>query len=308
MLSVLRQDYPRIQYIVIDGGSSDGSIEIIERYRERLDYWVSEPDNGQAEAINKGLAVARGEIVAWLNSDDLLMAGAVRAAVQRLLQSPELSMVYGDGVVIDEEDRVLDFHHYPQLGLMELLCFRVILQPTVFMRRSAVESVGGLREQFRLILDHDLWVRLAAQGELAHVPQTWAAERSYPQAKTMAAAADFVGEARRLIDWALEAESTREVAATHRAKIEASLATFAGKRQIDSGRYRSALGQFARAVGADPLVPLAQWYKLVQAGLGAIGLERMFLWYRRTRRRLQHRGTNLVLEAEGAVIEKSESG
>lgn len=307
MLSVLRQDYPRIQYIVIDGGSTDGSLEIIQRYSGQIDYWISEPDSGQAAAINKGLAAAKGEIVAWLNSDDLLMAGTVQAAVERLLRSPELSLVYGDGVVIDGADRVLDFHSYRQLGLLELLCFQVILQPTVFMRRSALEAVGGLREQFQLILDHDLWVRLAAQGELAHVPQTWAAERSYPQAKTMAAAAEFADEARSLVDWAMQAKATRETAAAHRARIEASLATFAGKRLIDSGRYRDALGQFIRGLGTDPLVPLAQWYKLLQAGLGAAGLERLFLWYRRTRRRVQHRGLKLVMGADGPVIESQQA-
>ncbi|MCJ7706656.1 MAG: glycosyltransferase, partial [Anaerolineales bacterium] len=110
--SVLTQDYPRLETIVVDGGSTDGSLDIIRRYEDRLTRWLSEPDRGQADAINKGLRLATGEIVAWLNSDDLYLPGAIRQAVQALAEHPEAGMVYGDGVLIDEDDAILDWHRY----------------------------------------------------------------------------------------------------------------------------------------------------------------------------------------------------
>ena len=110
--SVLNQDYPRIEYIVIDGGSTDGSQEIIQRYADRLAYWTSEPDSGQADAINKGLRRTTGEIVAWLNSDDMYMADAVQEAVEALDASPEAGMVYADGLMVDAGGCLLDPHRY----------------------------------------------------------------------------------------------------------------------------------------------------------------------------------------------------
>ena len=105
--SVLEQDYPRVEYIIIDGGSTDGSAEIIQRYADRLAYWVSERDRGQTDAINKGFARATGSILAWLNSDDTYQPGALREAVDYLLAHPDVGMVYGDGNFIDEHGKVI---------------------------------------------------------------------------------------------------------------------------------------------------------------------------------------------------------
>ena len=134
--SVLEQDYPRIEYIVIDGGSTDGSLEVLGRYRDRLAACVSEPDAGQAAGINKGLRLAKGEIIAWLNSDDVYLPGAVRQAVEALEREPDLGMVYADGIMVDSEQMLLDRHRYRTLSLIDLLSFEVLLQPTVFMRRQ----------------------------------------------------------------------------------------------------------------------------------------------------------------------------
>ncbi|HSO26669.1 MAG TPA: glycosyltransferase, partial [Anaerolineales bacterium] len=115
MRSILQQEGVRIEYIIVDGGSQDGSVETIRRYDERLAWWVSEPDRGQAEAINKGFARAQGEIVAWLNSDDLFLPGAAVAAAAALQGQPDAGFVFGDALTIDAHGRPLnrlDFRHW----------------------------------------------------------------------------------------------------------------------------------------------------------------------------------------------------
>jgi glycosyltransferase involved in cell wall biosynthesis len=301
--SLLSQDYPLLEAIVVDGGSTDGSLEILRRYGPRLSRWISEPDAGQADAINKGLRMATGEIVAWLNSDDLYLPGAVSAAVRALETHPEAVMVYADGVLIDEEASLLDWHRYRQYGLLDLLSFDVLLQPTVFIRRSALEKVGLLRQDLHLILDHELWIRLAAHGPLLHVPTYWAAERTHPQAKTVAAAAEFVAEARRLIEETRASPVLGAIVAAHSARVSAGLEAFSGRRLIDAGQYAEALRHFACALRTDPRVALRYWYKILQAGMGAVGLEDVFLWYRRARRRVQHGRVRLNI-AGGSVRPK----
>jgi glycosyltransferase involved in cell wall biosynthesis len=293
--SILNQNYPRLETIVVDGGSSDGSLDILRRYEGRLTRWLSEPDRGQADAINKGLRLAKGEIVAWLNSDDLYLPGAIRQAVQTLAEHPEAGMVYGDGVLIDEDGVILDRHRYRTYTVLDLLCFEVLLQPTVFLRRSVLDRVGLLDEGYRLILDHQLWVRIAAQGPILHVPRFWAAERTHLSAKTIAAAAEFVDEARKLVVWAESSPDLGPLIAAHRPRVEASLEGFAARRMIDARRYREALSFFALSFRRRPAVPLRFWYKILQAKMGLVGLEGLFLWYRRTRRRLQYGRARLDL-------------
>ncbi len=300
--SVLSQDYPRLEYIVIDGGSIDGSVEIIARYADRLAYWESVPDRGQVDAINKGLRRARGEIVAWLNSDDLYMAGAVRQAVEALQAHPEAGMVYADGLMVDNQARLLDQHRYRGYSLLDLLCFEVLLQPTVFMRREVLESVGYLRPDFDLILDHDLWVRMVAERPAVHVSSFWAVERTHEEAKTIARAGAFVKEAERLLAEAEESELLAPMMRENRARIYASFHAFAARRLIDAGEYRQAATHFSRAMRIDPRVGLRYWYKGLQAGLSALGLAGLFLRYRSTRRRFQHQGRRVVVGDHGAVL------
>src|SRR5512139_1658315 len=117
MRSVLEQDYPRIEYIVMDGGSTDGSLEIIKRHTSRLAYWVSEQDRGQADAINKGFAHAHGDIVAWLNSDDYYLPGAISAAVKAFAENPDVLLVYADMLAVDEDGQAFNQLRYRQIGL-----------------------------------------------------------------------------------------------------------------------------------------------------------------------------------------------
>jgi len=186
--SVLSQDYPRLEYLIVDGGSTDGSVDIIKKYQNRLAWWVSEPDKGQTDALNKGFARAKGEILAWLNSDDTYEPGAVAAAVKFLQAHPEVGMVYGDANYINEDGRVIGKFPAAQTDLRRLRQGYVhIPQQASFFRGNMWREVGPLDPSFYFAMDYDLWVRLAARSKLKYMPQTWANFRLHTAGKTIAA-------------------------------------------------------------------------------------------------------------------------
>lgn len=186
--SVLEQDYPFIEYIVVDGGSIDGSLEIIKRHEKELAGWISEKDRGQTEAINKGFARASGDILAWINSDDTYQLGAFRAAVTELLKHPEAGMVYGDCQYIDENSRPIGRFPAAQTDLARLRRGYVhIPQQAAFFRADLWRQIGPLDPSFYFAMDYDLWVRLAGKASLLYVPQVWANFRLHSDAKTIMA-------------------------------------------------------------------------------------------------------------------------
>jgi len=300
--SVIGQDYAPIEYILVDGGSTDGSLDIIHKYAEHFSSWVSEPDQGQVDAINKGLRNATGEIVAWINSDDLYMAGAINEAVQALLSNPEVGMVYGDGIMVNAGGRLLDRHYYRTYDVLDLLCFEVLLQPTVFMKRRVLEEVGYLSADYDLVLDHDLWVRMASHSPILHIPSFWAVERTHESAKTIALSATFVTEAERLIHRAEQSASFSSWIQENRRKVYASLHAFAARRLIDAGDHRQAVRRWVQAFKKNPLVVIRYWYKAVQAIASALGLESVFLFYRRWRRKIQHHDARIIVGEKGAEL------
>ena len=200
--SVLAQDYPNLEYWVMDGGSTDGSIEVIQSYAPQLAGWISEQDNGQADAINKGFAEATGEIVAWLNSDDLYRPGAIRRAVTVFEENPEVGMVYSDVDSIDADGEIFNRMQYGQWGIRDLMVFNILGQPGVFFRRSVLETAGGLDLSYRYLLDHHLWLRMALAAPMKYSPgEVWAAARIHAGAKNVAEAEGFGEEAYRLVAW-----------------------------------------------------------------------------------------------------------
>jgi GT2 family glycosyltransferase len=270
--SVLGQDYPDIEYIVIDGASTDGSVEIIRKYADRLAYWVSEKDHGQAGAINKGFARAHGEIVAWLNSDDYYLPGAVAAAVKVFDENPEVALVYADMLAVDAQGQTTNELKYQQLSLEDLLCFQIIGQPAVFMRRSALEKTGGLDSTFHFLLDHLLWIRIAQQGKLIHVDQTWAAARYHAEAKNRAKAAEFGREAFRILETVAQDGNLAPALAKVNRRARASAHRVDARYLLDGGQPAAALSAWTRALFIHPPTALKRMNIFVSALLNLLGL------------------------------------
>jgi glycosyltransferase involved in cell wall biosynthesis len=188
MRSVLEQDYPHIEYIVIDGGSTDGSVEIIRKHAGRLAYWISEKDRGQTDALNKGLARANGDVLAWINSDDTYEPGAVREAVECMQQHPDMGLVYGDANFIDDDGKVIGRFPAAQTDYRLLRRGYVhIPQQAAFFRRDVWQKVGPLDPSFFFAMDYDLWVRIAKIAPLLYTRRTWANFRLHGDSKTLIA-------------------------------------------------------------------------------------------------------------------------
>jgi glycosyltransferase involved in cell wall biosynthesis len=184
--SVVSQDYDNIEYIIIDGGSTDGSIDIIQQYADRIDWWVSEPDQGQTDAINKGFSCANGEILAWLNSDDTYLPGAVSEAVTYLIDHPDTGMVYGDANLIDEDGRILGKFPARQTDYRRLRRGYVhIPQQASFFRMDLWKKVGPLDPSFYFAMDYDLWVRFANLTRIDYYSRLWANFRLHGDAKSV---------------------------------------------------------------------------------------------------------------------------
>jgi len=182
--SVLSQGYPHLEYVVVDGGSTDQTLEILDRYRDRITL-VRGPDGGQADALNRGFAMARGEILGWLNADDLYAPGAIEAAVGAFAGRPTVGVVYGQADHIDDEGRLLDAYPVEPFdpAILARRCF--ICQPAAFVRRSALAVAGGLDPQLHYALDYDLWIRLSRSSRFVKIDRLLAHSRMHASNKTL---------------------------------------------------------------------------------------------------------------------------
>ena len=275
LTSVLEQDYPRLEYLVVDGASTDGSVEIIKKYADKLTWWVSEKDSGQAEAINKGLSLAKGDILAWLNSDDYYLPGAISAAVKVFQDNPDVVLIYGNMLAVDERGQTTNLLSYSQLTLEDLLCFQIIGQPAVFFRREAFEGAGQLNTTYHCFLDHHLWLRIALQGRILHVDETWAAARYHSQAKNRARPIEFSREAFRLLEEASQDEMLAPILARVSRRARASVQRVDARYQLDGGQPWKSLAAWFRAFFIHLPTALARLNILASALLQLSGLGRL---------------------------------
>jgi hypothetical protein len=202
--SVLNQRYPGLEYIVIDGGSTDQSVEIIKKYATQITFWVSESDAGQADAINKGFRIATGDVVAWLNADDFYLPGSLMAVGEAFQQNPTASFYFGDGFRVDEEGRPTAgfFPEEKVLFNQSALIFGLnyILQPAVFINRDALIKVNYLDPRLRYGLDTDLWIRLSQVAAPVPMPIRLASSREHGSTKTSTGSFARIEELRQIAE------------------------------------------------------------------------------------------------------------
>jgi glycosyltransferase involved in cell wall biosynthesis len=182
---VLLQGYPNLEYFIIDGCSADNTVEIIKKYEKWINFWMSKPDRGQAHAINKGWQHASGDVLAWLNSDDILFTGAISKAINYFLENFDVGMVYGEAQYISEEGRIIGRFPTESFDPQRLVEVCYICQPATFIRRSVLDSVGFLSEALNFCMDYELWIRISRKHLIGHIPEYLALSRLHSECKTM---------------------------------------------------------------------------------------------------------------------------
>lgn len=187
LLSVISQNYPNLELIVIDGGSADDTLQIIEKYDENISYWVSEPDSGQTHALIKGFNLATGDIYSWLCSDDLHEPNTLMAVADYFISHPQEKVVFGDCSWIDVHGKpIRPFREIPFNQFIWLHTHNYIPQPSTFWKASLYHEVGGLDLNFNYAMDADLWIRFAQEASIKHVNAFWSRFRQYPEQKNQA--------------------------------------------------------------------------------------------------------------------------
>jgi hypothetical protein len=192
--SVIGQDYPYIEHIIIDGGSTDNTLQILNRYQANV-TWISEPDRAQGDALNKGFKLAKGDIIGWLNADDFYQPGAFTAAVDYLQNHPAVELVYGNFNLIDATGRVSHSHRTVPFSLEGLLHAAIIPQTSMFFRRGVLDDIGGVDESLHYVLDWEFTLRIALRRQVARVGEVWGNFRLVEGTKSVAQPEKFWPEA-----------------------------------------------------------------------------------------------------------------
>jgi len=185
ILSILEQNYPSVEHIIIDGGSTDTTVDILKSFDDHIAYWVSEPDRGQSDALNKGLEAASGEVIGWQNSDDYYLPGAFHLVGETFRENPEIEVIYGDYLYVNDGNRILGSKKYaPCFDIREYLYVGAnISNQSVFFRREALERVGGFDVDLHLAMDFDLFLKLSTFARFKHVRTYLGAYRVHGEQK-----------------------------------------------------------------------------------------------------------------------------
>jgi glycosyltransferase involved in cell wall biosynthesis len=262
--SVLDQDYPNIEYIVMDGGSTDDSISILRRYADQIAHWESQPDRGQAHAINKGLQVAKGSILGWLNSDDLLLPETVSQVVETFCDDPDTDVVYGRLERIDEEGRLVPTPILPkdrvEFSKKYILSECIVNQPGAFWRREMMAKAGLLNEGLHYVLDYEYWIRLALLGaRFKHLDQVVALFRLSHASKTVSQTTLHALELLRVFEGVASRPDLPEILelpenSIHRMVVytRARICLQAFYGELKQNKWRASLGWLIQAIRNDP--------------------------------------------------------
>jgi glycosyltransferase involved in cell wall biosynthesis len=207
--SILKQRYPNLEIIIMDGGSRDGSVDIIKSYEKSISYWVSQPDGGQTNALIEGFGRSTGDIQCWLNSDDQFVGDCLFEVAEYFQEHPDRDAVFGDAIWIDANDEVITWkREIPFQRFVWLHTFNYIPGMSMFWRRSIYEKVGGIDPQFQLAMDGDLWIRFAESGaRIGKTRKIWSRMRYYPEQKNCRLRAQSMAE-----DWNIYRRYSRSTA------------------------------------------------------------------------------------------------
>ena len=291
ILSVLEQKNAQFEYLIVDGASTDGSVGIIEKHAASLAWYISEADSGQACAINKGFARAGGEIIAWLNSDDYYLPDTLSTIANLFDQHPEVGIIYGDVLSVDGAGNPINIQHFQPYSLDDLMAFKIISQPAVFMRRSLLEKVGYLDNDYHFLLDHHLWLRIAQLTPMLYTSQTLAAARYHDDAKNIAHAEEFGAEAFKILAWMKTQPNLAPRLAENESKILAGAHHLDAFYLVEAGKMRAGLAAYWRSFLHNPKTALKSWKRILYAFLSLFGLARVREVY------LNLRKKNLLREA-----------
>ena len=251
--SVLLQGYPDLEYIIIDGGSTDGSVDIIRKYEPWLAYWVSEPDKGQADAINKGWRIAKGEIVGWLNSDDMYAPGAAWIAIDFLEKHRDVVLIYGDCNIIDEQGQLILTKRSREFNLAKEICSpSLIPQPTAFFRRIVFEQVGLLDADLHYAMDYDFWTRISLKFQICHIPRVIANFRKHIGSKSVSQMEKFWPEVLMILERTFASPNTSASLKRLKDRAYSNVYLAMGKEHYSNGHMAKARRALIQSIRYDP--------------------------------------------------------
>jgi glycosyltransferase involved in cell wall biosynthesis len=187
--SVISQNFDSLEYLIFDGGSSDETVSILKTFGDAI-HWISEPDRGQTHAVNKGLRVAKGQVIGWLNSDDIYYQGALQIVHDVFIKHPEIETLYGMADHIDENDTIIEPYYNEDWDYDRLKEICYICQPAVFFRKSIVDQFGILDENLKYCMDYEYWLRIGKEKPFYYLKQRIAGSRFYKNTKTLSSAVE----------------------------------------------------------------------------------------------------------------------
>ena len=254
--SVLSQNYPNLEYFVMDAGSSDNSVDVIKRHREHIDFWRSQRDKGQSDAICEGWKRSKGEVLAWLNSDDYYYPNALATVGQFFAQHPDVLVLWGAIAIVDEKGAVLRTKPPKQLDAVDLLLFKDVPgQAAAFVRRSVFEQLGGPRLDLHYVMDWELWLRIALRyppSAVALINDTLAGATEWAGAKTSTAATADLIEVRRIFDEVFSSPTMSEEVRRVRRQALARSWWRQSKAELNVGSRAAAARSLAKSVCLSP--------------------------------------------------------
>jgi len=254
ILSIRNQTYKNIEHLVIDAGSTDETVSILEKYNTDL-KWISEPDRGQSDAINKGWRMAKGDIIAYLNADDTYLPDAVESAVVFFEKNPDTHMVYGDGIITDEygkNQRTIQSGEFNVKALV--FCQDTIFQPSVFLRKEVFDTIGDVDVDLHLAMDLDYWLRIALVYRIGYLPKPLSVAKIYQDAKSSALMFRYVKEYEHILEKIFAAPGNPEKILQYKNDAYTFIYTKGGLDYLHTKMMKDGLSYLWKAFRMSPVI------------------------------------------------------